>query len=59
MNYDFPFPKDPENPHDVDAVQADAVKGVGRRGVWRAKRAKKSVFLLGFEASLEGEKIHV
>ncbi|CAK9111947.1 Beta-glucosidase 42 (AtBGLU42) [Durusdinium trenchii] len=29
LNYDFPFPKDPENPHDVDAVQADAVKGVG------------------------------
>ena len=30
LNYDFPFPKDPENPHDLDAVQVDAIKGVGR-----------------------------
>ena len=29
LNYDFPFPKDPENPHDLDAVQVDAIKGVG------------------------------
>ena len=29
LNYDFPFPKNPENPHDLDAVQVDAIKGVG------------------------------
>lgn len=29
LNYDFPFPKDPDNPHDLDAVQVDAIKGVG------------------------------
>ena len=29
LNYDFPFPKDPDNPHDLYAVQVDAIKGVG------------------------------
>lgn len=30
LNYDFPFPKDPDNKNDRDAVQVDAIKGVGR-----------------------------
>ena len=30
LNYDFPFPKDPNNKNDRDAVQVDAIKGVGQ-----------------------------
>ncbi|CAJ1367053.1 unnamed protein product [Effrenium voratum] len=29
LNYDFPFPKDPKNPHDVDSVEVDAQKRIG------------------------------
>jgi hypothetical protein len=53
LNYDFPFPKDPENPHDLDAVQVDAIKGVGHV----LQRAKETMWLTPEKWGKHGEQL--
>ena len=45
LNYDFPFPKDPDNKNDRDAVQVDAIKGVGRDSQLSVRTVNGTFFL--------------